>query len=107
MKFNVKLLENGNVIIDDIFCGNLDDNIINYNDNVNNKFDLNKLLLERVSDEYKVTFDFLNFTCCSVVDGLSVNMMIEVISKEICPDSLFFKYKIVDTGYVYEYSISW
>ncbi len=107
MMFDVKLYENGKAIIDGSFSGTLEQNFINYNDGVNNSFDLNKLLLERIGDNYKIVFDFMNSSCCSTVDGLSVNIMMDVISKEICSDSLFFKYKIVDTGYVYEYSIKW
>ena len=105
--FNVKLIENDTVIIDDCFNGFLNDSIIKYNDGVNNIFDLNKLLLERIGDDYKVVFDFLNFNCCSSINGFSVNMKLEVINKKICFNSLYFKYKIVDTGNIYEYSIVW
>ena len=107
MVFNVKLVENGNTVIEGSFSGNLDNNSIIYNDGVNNIFDLNKLILERIGDNYKITFDFLNLICCSIVDGLSVNMMISVIDKNICPNSLFFRYKMVDTDNVYEYTIKW
>ena len=105
--FSVKLIENNCVVIDSVFDGVLDNNIINYNDGVNNIFDLNKLVLERVGDDYRIVFDFLNFTCCSITDDLSVNMMLDVIDKKICSNSLFFKYKIIDTGNIYEYSIVW
>ena len=105
--FNVKLIENDTVIIDDCFNGSLDNGIIKYNDGVNNIFDLNKLVLERISGDYKVVFDFFNSTCESTIDDYSVNMIIEVINKKICSNSLFFKYKIVDTGNIYEYSIKW
>ena len=107
MVFNVKLLENDSVIIDDVFSGNLDNNCINYNDGVNNIFDLNKLILERISYDYRIVFDFYNLNCVYYMGGLSVNMMIDVIDKKICSNSLFFKYKMVDTGNIYEYSIVW
>ena len=107
MIFSVKLLRDDNVVIDDNFSGNLNNNCINYNDGVNNIFDLNKLLLERISNDYKIVFDFLNLTCDYITDGMSVNMMIEVIGKKICSNSLFFKYKVIDTGNIYEYSVSW
>ena len=105
--FSVKLFENNNIIIDGCFEGFIDNNIIKYNDGVNNIIDLNKLLLERVSDNYRIVFDFLNSVCESTIDGFSVNMMIDVIDKRICSNSLFFKYRIVDTGNIYEYSIEW
>lgn len=105
--FSVKLIENNSVVIDSVFDGVLDNNIIKYNDGVNNIFDLNKLVLERVGDGYRIVFDFLNFTCCSITDDLSVNMMLDVIDKKICSNSLIFKYKIIDTGNIYEYSIVW
>lgn len=105
--FNVKLIENDTVIIEDWFDGFLNNGIIKYDDGVNNIFDLNKLLLKRISDDYKVVFDFLNLTCCSSINGFSVNMIIEVIDKDICSNSLYFKYKIIDTGNIYEYSIMW
>lgn len=105
--FSVKLIENNSVVIDSVFDGVLDNNIIKYNDGVNNIFDLNKLVLERVGDDYRIVFDFLNSTCCSITDDLSVNMMLDVIDKKICSNSLIFKYKIIDTGNIYEYSIVW
>lgn len=105
--FSVKLIENNCVVIDSVFDGVLYNNIIKYNDGVNNIFDLNKLVLERVGDDYRIVFDFLNSTCCSTTDDLSVNMMLDVIDKKICSNSLIFKYKIIDTGNIYEYSIVW
>lgn len=107
MIFSVKLLENNNVVIDDNFSGSLNNNCINYNDGVNNIFDLNKLILDRISGDYKIVFDFMNSTCDYVTNEMSVNMMIEVIDKKICSNSLFFKYKVIDTGNIYEYSVSW
>ena len=105
--FNVKLLENDGVVINDCFDGFLSDNCINYNDGVNNILNLNTLVLERISDVYRIVFDFFNSTCCFVVDGLSINMIIDVIDKRICSNSIFLKYKIVDTGDIYEYGIEW
>ncbi len=105
--FSVKLIENDCVVIDSVFDGILDNNVIKYNDGVNNILDLNRLVLERISDDYRIMFDFLNSTCCSSTSDLSVNVMIEVIDKKICSNSLYFKYKIVDTGNIYEYSIKW
>ena len=107
MVFSVKLFRDDNVVIDGSFSGSLNNNCINYNDGVNNIVDLNKLLLERISDDYKIVFDFTNATCDYITDGMSVNMMIEVIDKIICSNSLFFKYKVIDTGNIYEYSVSW
>ena len=107
MIFSVKLLENDNVVINDSFSGCLDNNSIIYNDGVNNIFDLNKLILERICDDYKIIFDFLNSNCEYITDVMSVNMTVEVIDKKICSNSLFFKYKVIDTGNVYEYIVSW
>lgn len=107
MKFTVKLLENDIVIIDGYFSGTLDNNCINYKDNVNNVFDLNRLVLERIGTDYKIIFDFLNNTCDYIADTFSVNMMIDVIDTKIGSNSLFFKYKVADTGNVYEYSVVW
>ena len=107
MIFNVKLLCDDIVVIDGCFSGNLDNNIINYNDGVNNIFDLNKLVLERVCSDYNIMFDFINFTCNYNTNGLSVNMMFDIIESKICSNSLFFKYKLVDTGNIYEYSVKW
>ncbi len=105
--FSVKLIENDSVVIDGVFDGIIDDNVIKYNDGVNNIFYLNTLVLERIGSNYSIVIDFLNLSCCSIVDGLSVNMMIEVIDKKICSNCLFFKYKIVDTGNIYDYSVIW
>ena len=105
--FSVKLVENDSIVINDVFDGIFDNNMIKYNDGVNNIFDLNKLVLERISDSYKLVFDFSNFICYSFVDGLSVNMTLDVIDKRISSNHLFFKYKIVDIGNIYEYSVKW
>jgi hypothetical protein len=107
MIFSVKLLENKNIIISGDFSGFLDNNIINYNDGVNNVFDLNRLVLERICDDYKIVFDFSNSNCEYITNELSVNMMLDVDGSKICSNSLFFKYKIVDTGNIYEYSVKW
>ena len=88
MIFSVKLLENDNVVINGSFSGCLNNDIINYNDGVNNIFDLNKLILERISDGYKIVFNFLNSNCDYITDGLSVNMTVEVIDSKICSNSL-------------------
>lgn len=107
MVFSVKLLENDNIVFSGDYSGFLSDNCINYNDGVNNIFHLNTLVLERFCDDYKMVLDFFNLSCYYFVDGMSVNMTVDVIDKKICSNSLFFKYILVDTGIVYEYSIVW
>ena len=107
MMFSVKLYENDKVIIDGSFSGTLEQNFISYNDGVNNILDLNKLILERIGDDYKIVFDFSNSSCIYVMNELSVNMAINIMESKKCSNGLFFKYEIVDTGNVYEYSIRW
>lgn len=105
--FDVKLIENNDIVICGKFNGFLNNNVINFNDGVNNIFDLNKLVLERISDDYKIIFDFVNLTCEYTFNDMSVKMMVDVTYKKICSNSLFLKYKLIDTGNIYEYSVNW
>ena len=106
LSFNVKLLCNDEVSIDSVFSGDFLDGVVSYNDGVLNIFDLNTLLLKRIYDDYSLIFDFSDCVC-KYVGSECFFIAIEVIECDVSVGSIFLKYKIVDTGDIYVYSVKW
>jgi len=103
----VKLIENSNIIFDKNLDGFFSDNVLNYNDGVINNLYLNKLILERISDDYEMIFDFNEMCCRCNYGGNSFVLNLVLLDSNVSNNSIFFKYKIVDTGNIYEYSVLW
>ena len=103
MRFSVYLSEDNNILINDDFYGTFSNNIIEYNDGIVNSFDLKNCLFKR---EYLI-FDFNNCTCIYNYDNYKMCIDLEVIDKNISDCNVFVKYKIIETGHIYEYRVSW
>lgn len=106
IKLHVYLSQDDNILINTELFGVINDNVLEYNDGVINIFNLDNLLLERRNDDYILTLDFFNLVSIYDSDSYSMVMNLEIIDKVI-DDGIFIKYKVLETGYVYDYRISW
>lgn len=103
-KIQVLLKQNDNVLISDYFLASVDNNIIEYNDSLNNKFDVVNLKLERIDNEKDLVFDFLNQILVCKYNGNSFSINIDVIYKDISYDKVYIKYRLEND--VFEYIIN-
>ena len=106
LNFCVKLLCDDEVSIDGVFPGDFLDGVVSYNDGVLNVFDLNTVLMKRICDDHSIVFDFSN-SVCEYIGSSCFSIAIEVLQCKVSVGSIFLKYKIVDTGYIYVYSVMW
>lgn len=107
IKLHVYLSQNDDILIDDDFSAIFNNNIIKYNDGVINIFDLDKLVLERNCDDYNLTLNF--FDCTALYDSFesSLLMHLEVFNKIIDSNSVFVRYKVIESNLLCEYKINW
>lgn len=107
MRFSVYLSEDNSILINDDFYGTFSNNVIEYNDGIINSFDLNKFILKRECSLYVLIFDFINYTCTYNYGDYKMCINLELIDKSFSDCNVFVKYKVIETGHIYEYKVSW
>lgn len=89
IKIKVKLKTDNNIINSDT-KGLINDNIIIYKDGkFNIKLDLNNLLLERYSDDYKIIIDFKNKNYILMINNYNLTDKIKIF--ELVNEKNYFK----------------
>ena len=104
---SVKLMENNIVIFDSVLNGIFSANVIEYNDGIINIFNLDRLLLERRCDDYTLVFDFKKCVCKYCLPEGSFDIYFDLVDCKVLFREIYLKYKIADTGYIYDYSLKW
>ncbi len=88
--------------------GIIADNKIKYiENNTINILDLEKETLRRSTKEYTLLLDFKNEKALYDYNTYKLPLEIKVINKEIKPNKITIKYKILETNDIYEYKINW
>ena len=103
----VKLVDNDDVVIDKKLFGIFNNGVLKYDDGVINNLYLNKLILERICDDYEMIFNFNEMNCICNYNGNCFVMDFLLLDSNVSSNTIYFKYKIVDTGHIYEYSVMW
>lgn len=107
IKIHVYLSQDNNILIDDSLSAVFNNNVIKYDDGVINMFDLDKLVLERICDDYSLILNFIDCTALYKSFESSLLMHLEVFNKVVDSNSVFIRYKVIESNLLCEYKISW
>lgn len=105
MEISVFLEKNDDILINQTYSGNFDNEIIKYNDGMNNRFDIEKCILSRQNADYTIQFDFKKSKGSCLFDDNNFSFDINVIELNTSKDKIYIKYIFNDDKYLY--SINW